>query len=108
MATGTSPGMYLHKRGCQETPTCWQQEHGAVASVPCLRTAAGRWPSLSEQPQPPPALASALRRTGLFSILSQSGEGRREAASALCLVKCWRFHTALNRDHCTNEAVLII
>ena len=34
MATGTSLGMYLHKRGCQETPACWQQEHGAVASVP--------------------------------------------------------------------------
>lgn len=53
MATGTSLGMCLHKRGCQETPTHWQQELGGAVASLCLGIAAGRCLSLSEPPRPP-------------------------------------------------------
>ena len=79
MATGTSPGMYLHKRGCRETPTRWQQEHGSVASVPAWgQLLGGGQASLSSHglPQPSCLPSQELGCFLFFPDVEKEGEVR--------------------------------
>lgn len=84
MATGTSPGCVCTKGGLSGGTHTLAAGTRCVASVPaCGQTAAGRWPSLSERPRPPPAREPALQRSVAVSVLPRSRRGR----TACCLAR---------------------
>lgn len=101
MATGTSLGMCLHKRGCQETPTHWQQELGGAVASLCLGTAAGRCLSLSEPPRPPRACPPKCGWLSSCKADEESCAARSLRHSVLAHPS--RFRASSNHAHHTNK-----
>lgn len=84
MATGTSLGMCLHKRGCQETPTRWQQKPGD-------RCWEGTGPLRATMASARPPACPPKKRGRFYSCLEWTGRVTRDGgrrAWAQCPQQC--------------------